>query len=710
MDLIFGGGSTYYSHVDLNGLAVFNESISVQNISDIYAQGYTYNPYFITENFTITAIDNSTLFPILNFSANVSGVIYQSNNTGTISTQINDTQIVNITLSSPNYFNTTYVNYNTSDNLQGVLEPLDLVDFVLLSPNNTFTSNQSYRVNWTEAVSPTGKTVNYTINSYLPNGSFKETFWTTNLFYDLDISNYNNGNHLIEVNATEESTGDSFSHNGTLKINFSNYAYFQDEGLPLTNKSITVKYPSLNELSLTTDLDGKVNFSSYYNEIFESGIYNITFESVEGYVTPISFIENITYNQTPFNETYNVSQTNITINFYDRETGLFVTETVSFSIENLFGNTTNTGTYSFNGLTLTTGTQNIYASAPSYDISSTAFIYTGQDDVTINIYLVNSTSANIIRLITRVYDLGYNLLPNSDLRLQEYDGANDTFKEIDQCYSDSNGECVFQVEEGVKVYKVVAFAVIEGVTYSQQSSETGSPILLDQTIYELYLGAGNVYEVSDLYDLRAYLFNTELVDNISYAQGIFVDYAGISHEICLAYYYMDFFKKTLWTNSTICENSASGTLQVDGGKILNRSYTNIIDLYVNQSGNIIVYDTRTYPSAESSLEAQVGAFIKPLFIFMLSVIFALTWYFKRIGFYTMGVIVLLLFANAFSPSLIGGFTNSAGIVCSLWVLWLAKKESDNSHINYNTKVWVRSFRKRPNWGNKLKQQFYRLHN
>ena len=71
----------------------------------------------ISDFFIITAFNNITMDPILNFTANVSGQVYESNNTGQIVTgfQKSTATLENITLNSFGYYNETYDRHRLLD-------------------------------------------------------------------------------------------------------------------------------------------------------------------------------------------------------------------------------------------------------------------------------------------------------------------------------------------------------------------------------------------------------------------------------------------------------------------------------------------------------------------------------------------------------------------------------------------------------------------
>lgn len=608
----------------------------------------------ILNTFNITAYNAWDGSQVLVFNA-TNGATF-STTTGLIEF-ITEGQYENITVSAIGYVDQVFLNHNTSEIINASIHQSSIEltattitgDYPVLSFSVITDQGIFSTTNGTIYINPN-------IDSYL---------WNFTASGYLDVDN-------IEVDvtsATQSITVAGFSDS---------HAVFRDASTldPLVNADVVLTYPNGITYDFTTNSSGAISFAGFRDGAYN--IYNLTFEGYEGYVTPITFSENISV--LPSSVTYDIARTNITIRFYDRETSELILENVTFSIEGLFTNSTTTGVYSFNGMTISAGIYNLYASAPSYDIALKSFEYTGQNNVSLELYLINSTADNVIATIARVYDLGYNLLPNADVRLEEYVASIQGFSEVSQCFSDSNGECTFQVEQGIKVYRIIAYAEINGITYTETSSETGSPIYLDQTIYELYLGEGNTFEVSDLYDLTAYLENTDLVNNVSFTDGIFYDSDGLSHEVCLEYFYIDGFEEKAWPNSKTCDFASSGTLNSNqSGFLLNRSYTNIVKIYVNESGSIIVYDSRTYDKA-GGLAEQLGSFIKPLFVFLMGCCVALMFFTKKVIAWCIGIFILICFSLYFVSNLLGSFISSAGIIECFLILWLAKKENDNDTV------------------------------
>lgn len=127
-NIISTSGSQPYTHghymTSPDGGQTWNEQGLNYDVNvDLYSEaGAT-----VGTNFTITATDVNELNKILNFTANITGSlgsqIYQSNSTGSLVTPYlsNQSELINISLSSQNYFNRTYLIYNISSDLAATL-------------------------------------------------------------------------------------------------------------------------------------------------------------------------------------------------------------------------------------------------------------------------------------------------------------------------------------------------------------------------------------------------------------------------------------------------------------------------------------------------------------------------------------------------------------------------------------------------------------
>ncbi len=648
-------------------------------------------PYFLIYdelvNFTITAVDNSTLEPILNFTANVSGTIYNTT-TGIIITNINESQTANITLESDNYFNTTYLNYNTSTNLEGFLDPETLIDFILLTPNASTTSDNTFNITYTEAISPTNKSVNYTINTYYSTGDLKETFVTTNLSYLLNITSYNSGVYTISVNAKENNTLVSHEHNSTLAIDFLNYAFFQDAVAltPLVNKNVTITYPSSNEVTLITDAEGKVNFSSFFTSSMELGIYDITFQGVGGFATPITFQFNGTTTNMPFNITYNISQTTINVNIFYRSNGSIFNKDARVIIQGLINTTTNNGSVILTNTSIASQDYIFQVFSDGFFTEQRVVTYDSQTNLDVSFFMLESTENNSNTITVLVTDGSQSRLADAQVILQEYDEPTLSYSQVSECFTDSQGECTFLIETDVKTYIVQAFKTVNNV---QLSSTTGQAGIIFRD--DIVSGQGFIFSDKTLtLTLSAltpftYLFDKfleydidENFNNDTNISQVSIEYLmtdGTDITVCIGYYVVGIVTKE--NVLTKCVTSPSATVTPDVPVLLNRSKDYLVEVYVNQSNSKTILEEFRY-SKITSFEQMLrdGAIASPFMLGFWVIINSVSLYASSIPLLGFLSIALSIFETFLFPSFTVGAGTVLRILLAVQLIYFGRKRED----------------------------------
>lgn len=369
------------------------------------------------------------------------------------------------------------------------------------------------------------------------------------------------------------------------------------------------------------------------------------------------------------NSTY---YTNLTINIYDREDGSYITDLVTVTITGYDNYSTTTGKININDFPVTPQTYNLIAESSGYGSEVTTFSLSEAGDNIVNLYLANITSENIGNLIIQVFDDFYNYITGADVRLLEYDPGLDSFKQVSQCFSDSNGECIFNVELNTKFYIATATANIKGVVYSAQSTTTGQLIKLDNTVIEIHLKTSPEFELPEDFGLNIFASNTSLIGNTSYLKATFIDTQNNTHTVCIGYYIKNALNEIL-LNET-CVTSSSGIVNYADGVLLDRDFTYIAKIYTKVSGNIKLYKSYVYEALEGTLKSEWAFYLKPFITLLLLSLLALSLYLKNMNFFAIGAIALSFFIPFWYPGLIGGVSISFIIVICLCILYLTRKK------------------------------------
>lgn len=310
----------------------------------------------------------------------------------------------------------------------------------------------------------------------------------------------------------------------------------------------------------------------------------------------------------------------------------------------------------------------------SYNLNTVLF-----DNATqyLDFYLINSSSSNIGSFIVQVYDDYSNLISGANVKLQEYFPTTQSFVEISQCYSDTNGECIFDVELNTKFYIAVATATINDQVYTAQSTTTGQLVILDGTTIALHLKLIEGYTVDDLFHLVITPSNTSLIGNTSYLTATFNDASNNEHEVCIAYYVKNGPNEA--EHSSTCVSGSSGIVNVVGGYTLDRDYSWIAKIYVlNDDSTKTVYNEYEYPALETSLFDAYQIYIKPILLMVLLALLALSLYLKNMAVFAIGEMIISPATIWIYPGLIGGVTMSFLMILGVIILYLSSKKEEIS--------------------------------
>lgn len=618
----------------IDELAIYDREITSGEVSS--RNSASQNPYVVPD------VPDDTLFvdvSDIDSGLNVNNVTVwwngssYSNTTGNVVSinisaeggNINLTQ--NFTVGSLNYSNVSVTNWNLTNTYLANLTGDPLEDFTLLTPNNTIVNTDLYNITWTEAVSPTGKTVTYTtIFYYEGNLTQFYTNSTTNLYQEVDLTNFPSNNFTVVVNATEQYTDLSFEHNLTLAVDRPNYLYFYNEDTqdPIENGDLTVYFPNSDSINLTTDSLGKVNFSSYQNNILQNGSYNITLRELNGFVTPITFFRN--YTSLPVNVSFNITVTNINISLFYRSNFTTFDRNATVIIEGVTNQTVNNGSVYIQNASISPATYRITVFADGFFNEIKEFTFTAQNEVNVDIYLLelNETSSGTVTI--RTIDEFSRLLENAEVNLLEYDSNTLSYIEVSECFTDSNGECKFIIETNTKSYKFTATRSVNGRTITASTNPQifsdsivgGEVVVFSEETLTLTLSASDLFVVSPLqnlaYSITPYADSFNNVTNESNIAVTFNTLDGQSITICVEYFSLVGGVKTSLTDDTFCASASSGSVTESAFFTLNTSKDYLADIYIKSGTNKFILDSYRYYSNTSFLERLENNAMLPYFV------------------------------------------------------------------------------------------------
>lgn len=500
----------------------------------------------------------------------------------------------------------------------------------------------------------------------------------------LNSSNFTstlNGNITYIINAADLA-GNHISTSGVFLINPINYIYVQlSNGTQLTNYTLN---------NVTVD-ENPYNFTHYD---FGLGSQTLLFEKV-GYISKnISFTLNTT-NQ--LNLTLNVSNTNIVVMIYDRTTGVLLnTTTVTINIFGVVNGTTNTGSIIFNSVDFTIGSNSIQAIAENYGTEQKDFIYDGQSNATINLYLLDETLNTTSTLYVPVTDEFDNIISMADVRLLEYDSSIFGFKEVSQCYTDSNGECRFLVEVGLKTYIITAQKTINGILYDAVSSDDGEQFEAEISGGEEILGRdiirGLKLQITDSISVTVFYglsitapdnendtITAENSTTITVQVPVsFIATDNLAYTVCVEVYR---FTNTTMSSviAPICTTGASGILPTSNIDF-NKDYNYQIWVTAYSCNNDKVTFRKYYYYSTTSFFATMVTkhYVSPIVMFLWSILLGFSLYLRSITTWVYGAWSISILQLALFPGYLFSSATVLIILINWGVLYMSKRPNDTT--------------------------------
>jgi hypothetical protein len=403
---------------------------------------------------------------------------------------------------------------------------------------------------------------------------------------------------------------------------------------------------------------------------------------------------NFTFTTTSeLNETFNVSTVKINVNLYYRVNSSVFIELTDVLILDLINGTTINGSISFENASFEPGTYTIQAKSNGYFTEQKVFTYTGENLVSVSLYLLNVTDETASTLEVNVQDELYNKIPNANTKLLEYDNIIKGFKEVGQCYTNSLGQCSFLIETGIKTYKVTSEITIGGITYEAISSPDGEifqPTIIngEEVVQELYSrdltlkikGSYNINFLSYL-TLNApnneedtIIFENDIIKTINIPVN-WTSTNNLDYTVCINYYWLNNGNKINFTQSN-CSTSSSGS--IGGYNIdLDNMYSYQVDVTVKYDDKTTTYKTYIY-KGNTTLNNILDdlSIVSPIILFAWCGLLVLALWSKRIILFSIGSFVLSIITLIMFPNFLVGSGSVLIILIGFGIIYLGRVERD----------------------------------
>lgn len=491
------------------------------------------------------------------------------------------------------------------------------------------TGNTDFIYQYNNTGSYTGLSLNIASQTTEPQGI---ALSGTNLFV-LGTSNNNVYNYTAPANMNLTYT---FTYNGN-----QDYTIFASNSTNTINESgsLLVNPPvSFNFQENSTnvenysfgsreDLNGFVTYN-IYNDGLTLGENSLTFDKFGYILQNFNFTLTNTTNQ---NFTYNVSPAQINVNIYDRITENLITQNVDLQLIGNVGDTvsTSTGTAQLNAIDGVAGDYQVIATSSGYETESVYFEYTNQENVSLNVYLINSTDLSLGFVTIEVKDTLSFFIEGAIVNLLEWKPSISSFVTVGQCQTLSNGKCNLNIELNNKLYK---FQANKDETTAETTSiiidETGQtiPVTLQDIVLTAVPNSDNI--LSNM---------SESIDNSTNSSLIRLQWStkdNTNAQACIKVFSNPGYSQQLIAFNCTTSNSGVLFMNVD----INNPQTVKVEGTVQDSFNIYLIDVFTYEGT--------GSLSKALSDYNLDILIPIIFFF-------IGLSIGLLFGNIYIGIIIG---------------------------------------------------------
>lgn len=375
--------------------------------------------------FNVSVFDVWDNASVLNFSV-VDGGTWTTT-TGSVIVFSED-DFINLTVSSDEYFSTSVLNHNTSENLNVTLRQTDIKFLAYELGSNDSLDNATFTID--------GITKNANESFYLSAGTYTVTATNTGYYSrSKDITVEALDNRTIEFTGNDALADSLFVITArdfiddSIVTNFTAY-FYSDEDYDYSTSQTTT--------------NGTVYFYGIQNDAY---LLNI---SADGYATTIGYELTNTNNLTAYNITL-FAFNSVLFNIYDANTFNLITDQVNltFIYDNVnFKNSTTTGSL-FVDLLIPEDYEVIFESA-GYNTVSRFFSVSNDSTQTVNVYLDYNTT---VSQRFRVVDTANTPITGAYIRIQKQVLEEDeNFVTVQEVITDENGYGFGLIEKAIDVF------------------------------------------------------------------------------------------------------------------------------------------------------------------------------------------------------------------------------------------------------------------
>lgn len=354
-----------------------------------------------------------------------------------------------------------------------------------------------------------------------------------------------NGNQTYNITAVDLA-GNTITTTGVTLVNPYQRFYFSNGSTLLTNFTFGGTSFSGTEANFTT-----------YNSVLSQGNNSLSFIK-SGYLTQIFTIPiNTTSN---YNTTYNISKAYINVNIKNKNDGNLITGT-NFTLDFIasvgLSTSTTTGIVSVNNIFFRNESYIITASGTGYAPESARFDFDNQQNLTVNMYMINTSSSSYGIVYVQLNDISGLGITGAYVYALQWDTNSSNYVQVSSGQTAEDGKSPLNIILDTKYY--IFMACYQGQCYNSTSqiiptTQNGKTITLSTrsatTTYK--------YQFEDFYFQATESYNNNSgQSNITY---YYNNLDGYSRTACIYVYHRIGNNEVYQSNLTECSTGVSATI------------------------------------------------------------------------------------------------------------------------------------------------------
>lgn len=541
----------------MRNFTFFNRSLTGSEVLDLFNNGITPAPSttplltydninLINDSFFNTTLVNVALnISQVNSNTNINTSYFINNGSTTVTAQIgtntqNVTGVINFSLGDAQY-KVWFRSENNETNVtsENFTITIDTINPVLNISGNL--SSRTYTINWSNFINFSDVNVDTcTIDTDESTTNCANSSYTW----------INNGNHTFNVTLNDSAGNTINSINNIFFVNPNQFFRFNfTNGTQITD--FTFAGRSFVDVATIPLYDFGIGNQTFLFDKFGLGETNIS----------------VNFNLTSaINLTTVIELATIQIFIFDRETEALInitTTTVTLVATVGANGTTSTGLINFSSLNFISEAYQIIASNDFYNTESVFFNFNNEELLTVNIFMLNSTSpdAGTINLIVK--DSNSLFIQRALCSALEWRPAQSAFISVAQGITNINGQIILNIEIGTKIYKFSCTKSGVTVTTDQQIVQT------DGSTLTIILTEGELLPSTFLPNIAFSFTNSTFNATHQLLNYTFVDSDGLVNRACIRLFRQAGNNETFINETCVSTSSGSIVILVD----INNSFT-----------------------------------------------------------------------------------------------------------------------------------------